>query len=871
VDRAEGALAAVGHSPRDASAAAAAVLAEARRESHAEAAAVAYRVLALSARELDDLSAARRHISASVATARRAGLTERAAQALTTQAALLFVSGRLAQAFSALDEAEALASRPQRDKIAAQRAALLWQSGRVREGVAASEHLLRRRSRLAPLLVADVLTNLSAMHDDLDRQRDAMTASVEAGRLFDELGLTHAAATVVGNRAYLLARAGRIDQAMAAYGDAERRMAEIGAPVGWLLVGQTQLLLGANLADEALATAQRAVAASAPPAPTDLRAEAWWRLAAARLLAGDASGASDAARQARRLFVRLASPGRAAVARRLDLRARCAVGGPSARALRAAVDVAEALARAGLTAEAVEARLDAVQIALAIGARSVADEQRAAIGPRRWRGGALVRATAWRAEALWQDEYGERRRAERAVVAGLRILADFRGSIGATELRAQASGHGLALAQHGVALALRSGSPARVLAAAERWRAGALGRRPRVGPDVAAELAALRRVVLEQREAAGTANATDTLQRRQETLEASVRRLSRQAAGDGVSSRPVAVRGLRSVAEALGGRALIELVRHGDELHAVVMTGGRTSLHALGPVAPVLAELDGLGFALRRLARPGAPPASTAAARAAAEHALHAIDAALLGPLRSRIGDRSLVVVPTVALHAVPWAALPTNNGRAVSVAPSSAWWAGVMSSPRNAARQEVTLVAGPGLPGADAEVRALSALYPDATVLVGAEATVAATTAALDTAALAHLSCHGRFRSDNPMFSCLEVADGPLTVYDLEHLSATPQRVVLAACDSGVPAERPGDEILGLLTALFSLDTGAVVASVVPVPDLDTTTLMLALHHHVRAGGSLAEGLAAARGALDATSATGFAVATAFVCFGAA
>ena len=534
-----------------------------------------------------------------------AGLTERTAQALTTQAALLFISGRLAQAFAALDEAEAGASRPQRDKIAAQRAALLWQSGRVSEGIAVSERLLRRRSSLAPLLVADVLTNLSAMHDDLDRHRDAMTASVEAGRLFDELGLAHAAATVVGNRAYLLARAGRIDEAMAAYADAERRMDEIGAPVGWLLVGQTQLLLGANLADEALATAERALTASAPPAPTDLRAEAWWRLAAARLLAGDASGAADAARQAHRLFVRLASPGRAAVARRLEARARAAMAGPSARALRSAVDVADALERAGLTAEAVEARVDALQMALAVGARSVAAGQRAAVGPRRSRGGALMRATAWRAEALWQDDRGDHRRAEQAIVAGLRILDDFRGSIGATELRAQASGHGLALAQQGVALALRSGSPARVLAAAERWRAGALGRRPRVGPDVAGELAALRRVLVDQREAAGTGHDTDALLRRQETLEASVRRLSRQAAGETTGSAPVATRSLRYVAEALGGRALVELVRHGEDLHAVVVAGGRTSLHALGPVAPVLAELDGLGFALRRLARPG--------------------------------------------------------------------------------------------------------------------------------------------------------------------------------------------------------------------------------------------------------------------------
>ena len=33
----------------------------------------------------------------------------------------------------------------------------------------------------------------------------------------------------------------------------------------------------------------------------------------------------------------------------------------------------------------------------------------------------------------------------------------------------------------------------------------------------------------------------------------------------------------------------------------------------------------------------------------------------------------------------------------------------------------------------------------------------------------LVHLACHGSFRTDNPLFSTLSLADGPLTVYDLE------------------------------------------------------------------------------------------------------
>ncbi|MFC4946126.1 CHAT domain-containing protein [Pseudonocardia sp. GCM10023141] len=49
------------------------------------------------------------------------------------------------------------------------------------------------------------------------------------------------------------------------------------------------------------------------------------------------------------------------------------------------------------------------------------------------------------------------------------------------------------------------------------------------------------------------------------------------------------------------------------------------------------------------------------------------LDALLLGPLADLCDGRELVVVPTGALHAVPWAALPSCAGRPVSVAPSAA------------------------------------------------------------------------------------------------------------------------------------------------------------------------------------------------------
>ncbi|HEX6597395.1 MAG TPA: CHAT domain-containing protein, partial [Acidimicrobiales bacterium] len=144
------------------------------------------------------------------------------------------------------------------------------------------------------------------------------------------------------------------------------------------------------------------------------------------------------------------------------------------------------------------------------------------------------------------------------------------------------------------------------------------------------------------------------------------------------------------------------------------------------------------------------------------------------------------------------------------------------------------------------------------------------ATAAALAGASLAHVSAHGTFRSDNPLFSSLKLVDGPITVYDLEALPAPPHRIVLSACDSGLSGARPGDELMGLAAALFSLGTSALVVSVVPVPDEATRTLMGAFHRRLRDGAQPAEALAAARADVASPDPSTAAASAAFVCMGA-
>jgi CHAT domain-containing protein len=125
-----------------------------------------------------------------------------------------------------------------------------------------------------------------------------------------------------------------------------------------------------------------------------------------------------------------------------------------------------------------------------------------------------------------------------------------------------------------------------------------------------------------------------------------------------------------------------------------------------------------------------------------------------------------------------------------------------------------------------------VAARHPEAVVLSNGSATVEGCLRAMDGAELVHVAAHGRFRADNPMFSALELDDGPLTVHDFERLRRAPHRFVLSACDSGVLVPVGANELLGLATALMSMGTAGILSSVAPVNDEATAELMVDVHH---------------------------------------
>jgi CHAT domain-containing protein len=391
--------------------------------------------------------------------------------------------------------------------------------------------------------------------------------------------------------------------------------------------------------------------------------------------------------------------------------------------------------------------------------------------------------------------------------------------------------------------------------------------------ELAAELSALRSVTRHITELRADGEPTLGAEREQARLEAAVR--GRMLRTSGTSDRdstgalggaPIDVRRIRT---ALGSTTLVELVEVDGTLHIVTVGLGGTRLREVGSAARAEDELDFARYGLRRAAM-----STSAAGRRLALSSLEtnaaSLQEALLGPAVEHLGAGEIVIIPSGRLHAVPWSLLPALRDRTVSVAPSVGSWLRAVSTPQPR-HHKVTLVAGPGLETDGAEVHDVAARYPGANLLTGDAATAEGVLAALEGASLAHIAAHGTFRADNALFSSLRLADGELTVHDLERLRHPPHRLLLSSCDSGLGAHAGADELLGLTNALIGLGTAGLLASVVPVNDIATVPLMVAIHGRLREGATLAQALHQARRWLGASDIVVAATGLSFVALGGA
>ena len=759
----------------------------------------------------------------------------READVRATMGVALAMSGRTREGLLQLDRGAAGSTDPLTT------AKILFRRGNMRYFYLAQPHqaladlepaLRQLRASGETVWEARTLNTMGLCLLALGQGEQATEAVGLAGRIFRDQGQIAESLVTLHNRGWIAFCQGDLPRALELYDEEAEEYAALGRERHALVFDRCQALLAAGLAEEAVQVlGERLEDQSLPEAR---QAELLLTHALAALAADQPSLSMTSASQAIKLF-RRQRHWWAARAQLVLLMARHRQGEGGRRLSRAAAVVAEDL-EASQSDDAATAWLLAGRVSLASNREEAADYLVRASTYRR-RHSDLVRANGWHALAL-QREAGENRRGTLAACRrGLAALESHRSTFGSSELRALATRHGDELTTLALRHAVHCG-PRVLLEWSERWRATALTQPP-VHPPDDTELAQALEALRDTRSRLAKAKADGSplvakLDEDRARLERAIRSRVHHLRGTTVEATPFAAGRL---VESLDGAAFVELVDIEGVLHALVARGRRVRHIVVGSTSDAEQAVPYAQFALRQAARGRPADLDDVGSR---------LERALLGDAVRALGAGPVVISPTARLHAAPWALLPALADVPVTVAPSAALWLRARASHSGGGTR--VLVAGPGLESGGAEIDVLAKRHPKAVLLRAEAATVERTLAALDGAAVAHIAAHGRFRDDSPMFSSLDLDDGPLTVHDLERLPSAPHRIVLSACESGVVAPIGAGEMLGLVAAMLAMGSAGVVSSVAKVNDRATADLMLDVHAALDDGADLGTVLLRAR-----------------------
>lgn len=301
----------------------------------------------------------------------------------------------------------------------------------------------------------------------------------------------------------------------------------------------------------------------------------------------------------------------------------------------------------------------------------------------------------------------------------------------------------------------------------------------------------------------------------------------------------------------LGEATLIEYATVDDELIAfLVSRDGLEAVRNLGSEAEIAKEIAQFRFQIDSLRFGSAAIRKHLASltERVRKH-LASLYSKLFAPLREKVGSR-LIIVPHRALHYLPFQALHDSNGYLVeqfeiSYAPSAVVYQQCVTRSRRDCERALLLgVADEVIPHVTEEIDAIAKVFPKSQSLLNDAATADALRIHSPDADVLHLACHAHFRSDNPLFSSLQLADGPFTVRDAYQLNLSGALVTLSACETGVNAVIPGDELIGLARGFFSAGAPTVLLSLWTVDDEATRQIMEGFYAQIRRGASAARAL---------------------------
>ncbi len=747
------------------------------------------------------------------------------------------------------------------------RGLLALRAGRLEEALGWLDQAHTHIGQAESLDACRLLLNRGVVHGELRNLGQARADYLECARRAKAAGFARLAFKAEHNLGHLDYYAGRLPQALARM-EAAAQMLPGRRPIA--LLDRAQVLLEAGLVAVADGTLAEAAELFAAQHLAHDVGECELGRAECAMLRGDPQRARLHAAAARRRFRRRGDEAWVLRATLLELQADAAVlaawpaRDPGTRSRWAtlstrATRLEELCRRAGRPLWVTAAICVRIEADLARGAVADPHALFTELGPIPRDASIGVRLAARRVRALLEEAAGRHGAAVAEVKAGQRDLRLHRARFGSLDLRTAGAVHGAALADLDAELAVGTRRPAAVLDAAERVRAAIAGT-PRAVPHedpVTADLLGRLRFLTGERAGVltGSAPGTDRDRARAETerLKREILARSWHERGRAADDRAGRTADVRRALEVRTDEVVLDVLEHRSALFSVRVGPEGARLTDLGPSAPVQEAVRRAHADLEVLANPLVPADLRAVARTSLSRDLALLTSRFAPVLPD--DDRTLVVVASGWLGLVPWTLMPARAGRPTVVAPSVRHWLShAGTAPAGPSR--VTALAGPGLVLAEQEARAVAGLWPGGAALVGADATAARTAALLAAPGIVHLAAHGRHEPDNPLFSSVRMADGPLFAHELDGAGRPPHLVLLSSCEVGRASTRPGGEALGLASVLLRTGVACVVAAIAPLPDEVALHVMTRAHALLRDGLPVAGALVTA--ATEHTAATG-------------
>lgn len=770
--------------------------------------------------ELGALEDAGEHVRAAMDRVGAVPATVRAG-ALLTAAAILTEAGRLEPALEALDRLADESSGIELGRVHLQRAFCLQHAGRLHDALAEldrSERLVRASDDLRdPFRVALMRGVVLLQRGDHDA---AEADFLEAARLSDRLGMTVGRAQCETNLGVLHGRARRLQQALDHFAAAADLFAAAGNPrrtVATMEIDRAEVMMHSGLVVDAVDAARRAIDLLAPTGNLVQIADAHLVLLRTLAAAADRRSAERVAQTAVDLFTRTGRADMAALSDAVvaDLRLR-SVGSASEweAASASSASVCERLTMAGWQEAADELRHSRIRAARAAGALPQVSDDLAVLRAKSESGHRNEALMGRHAEAVARSADGDLPGALTVVRSGLDVVDQIVAETATLAQRSAAVRVGADLSQLAIDLAVDLGDADTVLAAAEGTRARALHE------------------------------------------ELQEERPHQRLGDDG------AFRLRHELATRLVDRTLIEWIVSGDDVWAVVFDDSGGRLVRVARQRDVARARDRVLVWLD-VATTDPDDSSRRALRSTA-----ALDELLLAPL-DLPSDGGVVIVPVGPLHGIPWSGLPTFAGRPATVTPTARLW---LHADRRADGpvRTVGVVVGPDVAAAALERETITRCHPQAAVAADAAATAAAVRSMFGGHDLVHVAAHGRFRSDRPLLSTLQLHEGERSLGDVVPDRIGARLVVLSSCEGGAHGTADGSEVLGLASVLLARGAATVVAPLTAVRDLECADFVAEVHAELARGEPVACALANVRARWSADDdLSRWAVASSFGCFG--